>query len=428
MHFTRRQFMGASLAVVSAVSTVPAFLDRPLLAAGLGEDLAAAAAASPDDGRVLVVVQLSGGNDGLNTVVPFGMKEYYDARPRIAIPGADTLELDKNKGVGFNKEMVGLKALYDQGMLAVVQGVGYPNPNRSHFSSMDIWHTADPVTPSGYGWIGKSMDAAREAQGGSLVSPYCVSVGARAPLATVGKNSRAVSFENVNLFRWSGSALHPALEEQYDRMNREEPRRVTDKQAMSDPAAFIARTSLDAQLASDKIRDAVSKPVTMAFPDGPLCNQLKVVAAMIRSDLKTRVYYVNLGGFDTHANQMTGHGRQLRELGQALQAFYRELKATGNQDRVMSMVFSEFGRRVSENASQGTDHGTAGPMFFVGPMVKAGVVGDHPGLTKPELDSGDLKFKVDFRSAYGTVLDQWLKIDSGKALGARYGKLDVLRA
>ncbi len=419
--------MGVSLAVVSAVATVPAFLDRPLLAAGLGEDLAAATGAGVPEDRILVVVQLSGGNDGLNTVVPFGMKEYYDARPRIGIKGADTLLLDNDKGVGLNREMTGLKALYDEGMLAVVQGVGYPNPNRSHFSSMDIWHTADPVTPSGYGWIGKSMDAAREAGGGSQASPYCISIGARAPLATVGKNGRAVSFENINLFRWSGSTLHPALEEQYERMNREEPRLITDKQALADPAAFIARTSLDAQISSDKIRDAVSKPAATGFPDGSLCNQLKVVAAMIRSDLKTRVYYVNLGGFDTHANQPNGHGRQLRELGQALQAFYRELKATGNQDRVLSMVFSEFGRRVGENASQGTDHGTAGPMFFAGPMVKGGVVGSHPGLSKAELDNGDLKFKIDFRSAYGTVLDKWLKVDSTKALGGRFTSVDVLK-
>ncbi len=417
--------MGVSMAVVSAVSTVPAFLDRPLLAAGLEQG--STGSGIPED-RVLVVVQLSGGNDGLNTVVPFGLKEYYEARPRIAIAGPDTLKLDIDKGVGLNKEMTGLKALFDDGMLTVVQGVGYPNPNRSHFSSMDIWHTADPVTPSGYGWLGKSMDAAREATLTGLPAPSCIAIGAKAPLATLGKYNRAVSFENINLFRWSGNSLHPALEQEYERMNREEPKRMSDQQALSDPAAYVARTSLDAQISSDKIRAAVARPVTTAFPDGSLCNQLKLVAAMIRSDLKTRVYYVNLGGFDTHANQPGGHGRQLRELGQGMQAFYKELKATGHQDRVLSMVFSEFGRRVQENASQGTDHGTAGPMFFVGPMVRSGVIGDHPSLSKPELDNGDLKYKVDFRSVYANVLDDWMKIDSNKALGAKFGGVDVLRA
>jgi uncharacterized protein (DUF1501 family) len=425
VQFSRRQFMGVSLAVVSAVSTVPAFLDRQLLAAGLEQGLTGPGV--PED-RVLVVVQLSGGNDGLNTVVPFGLKEYYDARPRIAIAGTDTLRLDPDKGVGLNKEMTGLKGLYDDGMLTVVQGVGYPNPNRSHFSSMDIWHTADPAAPSGYGWIGKSMDAASEAAAlGKLAAPYCVAIGARAPLATLGRSNRAVSFENINLFRWSGATLHPALAQEYDRMNRAEPTRISDQMAQSDPAAFIARTSLDAQISSDKIRDAVGKPVSTAFPDGPLCNQLKLVAAMIRSDLKTRVYYVNLGGFDTHANQNNGQSRQLRELGTAMQAFYRELKATGHQDRVLSMVFSEFGRRVQENASQGTDHGTAGPMFFVGPMVRPGVIGAHPGLAKADLDNGDLKFKIDFRSAYANVLDGWMKINSEKALGAKFGGVDVLK-
>jgi uncharacterized protein (DUF1501 family) len=418
--------MGASLAVVSAVSTVPGFLDRPLLAAAEGQNPWGAGV--PED-RVLVVVQLSGGNDGLNTVVPYGLgSDYYDARPKIGIKQADTLTLDAGMGVGLNREMQGMKDLYDQGMLSVIQAVGYPNPNRSHFSSMDIWHTADPSQPSGYGWLGQTMDVVRQNNQGRLVTPYCVSIGSQAPLATIGKNAKAVSFENVSLFQWSGSQLHPALAAEYERLNRQEPGMMSDEQAARDPVAYIARTSLDAQLASDKIRAAVARPTATPFPPGSLNNQLKLVSAMIRSDLKTRVYYVNLGGFDTHASQLGTHNRQLRELSVALQSFYRELKATGQQDRVLTMVFSEFGRRVAENASQGTDHGTAGPMFLVGPMVRAGVVGAHPSLKKPDLQSGDIVHHTDFRSVYATVLDNWLKVESAKALGARFKTLDVLKA
>ena len=427
---TRREFLHHGVALVSTAATVPAFLHTSALAV-TDPDSAVASKPGVPDHRVLVVVQLSGGNDGLNTVIPVGEKAYYDGRPTIAIAARDALGLDERKGVGLHPSLTGLKGLFDEGLAAVVQGVGYPNPNRSHFASMDIWHAGDTLdgsnagVPKGTGWIGRSLDGkgGGDASAAPLDSTACVCIGDEAPIAAQGRRFAPVAFESAALFRWTGQDLHPALAGPYDQINRGG---VLGSAPATGAAAFVQRTALDAQLASDRIRAAVAnKPVT-SFPNGSLANQLRMVAAMIRAELPTRVYYVAQGGYDTHAGQPNRHANLLAELGNALAAFQTEMRAIGAAERVLTMTFSEFGRRVRQNASAGTDHGAAGPMFLVGPTVRPGVLSDHPSLTR--LDNGDLAHTVDFRSVYATVIDQWLGADSTAVLGRRFAAARVLKA
>ena len=328
--------------------------------------------------------------------------------------------------------MTALKELYDNGLVSIVQGVGYPNPDRSHFKSMDIWQTAERDA-TGDGWLGRYVDSeccgygkgeSGKPEPAKAVEPP-IAIGRTAPLALQGRSSKPVSFESAELFRWSGEDIHEALREPYHALNR----RGQDGSAGSDTNAdFLMRTALDAQISSDKIRKAVAQKSLVPYPGNELGRQLQMVGAMIRADLKTRVYYVTLGGFDTHAGQggaQGRHGNLLANFADSIKAFYADLKAQGNDQRVLTMSFSEFGRRVAQNASGGTDHGTAAPMFLFGPMVRRGVIGSHPSLT--DLDQGDLKYLIDFRSVYAGILEQWLQADSKKVLGATYKPVVAIR-
>ncbi len=427
--FTRRQFLNSSLIMASAAATLPAFLNRSALAMMPGFGLSSMPGV-PED-HILVVVQLSGGNDGLNMVVPYSMDQYYKARPGIGIPAKDVLKLG-DYGVGLHPQMTGIKELYDKGMATVIQGVGYPNPNRSHFKSMDIWQTAD-TTATGDGWLGRYFDAEccgygkgesgkdEKKAGGNQPG---IAIGRAAPLAMQGQRIKPISFESEDLFRWIGQDVHKSLADPYQKLERREVKDTGDDSNSS----FLMRTALDAQVSSDLIRKAVRQKPLVQYPQNELGRQLQMVASMIRAGLPTRVYYVQHGGFDTHAQQGAGNGRHgnlLSQLAQAMKAFYSDLKAQENDGRVLTMSFSEFGRRVAQNASQGTDHGTAAPMFLFGPMVKAGVIGDHPSLT--DLDEGDLKYHIDFRSVYAGVLDGWLKADPKKILEGEYKAVPVIK-
>lgn len=426
--YSRRLFLKHGVALASMASTIPAFIQRSV--AGMlmpGMEGRTSVPGVPQE-RILVVLQLGGGNDGLNTVVPYGMPEYFRARPVLAVsePGGRArgnagvaLQLDASRGLGLNPNLEALKALYDDGLLSIVQGVGYPNPNRSHFASMDIWHTAR-LDGKGDGWIGRYFD---NTCGGTPVPEGAVSVGRAAPLAMMGSVQKPVSFENAQLFRWLGDELHPALRDPYQRMNRAG---VVGDPAPASQRDFLMRTALDAQVSSDRIRAAVAKQPLVRYPQSDIARQLQVVGAMIRDGLGTRVYYVSKGGFDTHANQPGTHGNILRQVSEAMKAFNDDLKAQGNHERVLTLVFSEFGRRVQQNASQGTDHGTAAPMFLMGPMVKGGIVGEHPSLR--DLDQGDLRFGIDFRGVYAAVLEDWMKAPAAKILNGQFQRPPVIRA
>ncbi|MDZ4831428.1 MAG: DUF1501 domain-containing protein [Phycisphaerae bacterium] len=413
--YSRRVFLQQGVTLASLCATVPEFIQ----ASAFG--MLAPQAVQGD--RILVIVQLGGGNDGLNTVVPYGADAYYAARPGLAVaaPGRGqnaAIPLDAAKGIGLHPSLTGLKELFDGEKLAVIQGVGYPNPNRSHFTSMDIWQTAR-TDGKGSGWIGRYFDCTCN---GSPTADGAISIGRSAPLAMVGDVQKPIAFESPEMFRWLGEDLHESLAKPYAEMNRAG---TLDGVAPKSETAFLMRTALDAQVSSDRIRRAVARQAMATYPNSGLALQLRTIAAMIRDGMATRVYYASMSGFDTHAGQAGSHANLMRQFGDALLAFQNDLGAQGNADRVLTMCFSEFGRRVKENGSGGTDHGTAAPMFLVGPKVKAGVLGQHPSLT--DLDQGDLKHTVDFRSVYASLLDDWMHAPAAKVLGGEYSKGSVLR-
>jgi len=420
--FTRRLFIQRGCALASLAATVPYFIEQSALGM-LGDPALSSQPGVPDE-RILVVIQLGGGNDGLNTVVPFGDDEYYRARPQIGIrgPGAAAqngqpaaLALDGARGIGLHPNLAALKDLYDQGLVSVVQGVGYPNPNRSHFTSMDIWQTGR-LDAKGSGWLGRYFDSTC---GGTPKPEAAIAIGRNAPLALEGDVQKPVAFESPSLFRWIGQDLHPSLKDPYDRINRAGA--AASPTGASEPdsqKSFLMRTALDAQLSSDRIRAAAAKDPLVPYPQHPLANQLKMIGAMIRDGMPTRVYYASMGGFDTHGSQLGTHGNLMKQFAESVQAFQRDLKEQRNDARVTTMVFSEFGRRVKQNASGGTDHGTAAPMFLIGAGVRPGVFGNHPSLV--DLDQGDLKYAIDFRCVYASVLEDWMKAPSEKILRARF--------
>jgi uncharacterized protein (DUF1501 family) len=424
--YSRRIFIRQGVMLASFAATLPHFIQESALGMLAPDGSATSSRPGVPDERILVIVQLSGGNDGLNTVIPYGDREYHAARPSLSLGepgkaknGGAALELDRDRGIGLHPNLTGLKELHDDGRLAVVAGVGYPNPNRSHFASMDIWQSGRPEG-KGTGWLGRYVDATCN---GNPAADVAVSVGRTAPLAMLGRTSRPIAFESADLFRWLGADAGGQMEDEYQRMVR--AGELKDVAAGSQES-FLMRTALDAQVTSDRIRAAVKKAPLARYPGSAVAKQLQTVAAMIRDGMKTRVYYVSMGGFDTHANQPNSHGNLMRQLGDAMLAFQNDLKAQGNDGRVMTMCFSEFGRRVRQNASNGTDHGTAGPVFVVGPNVNPGLQGKYPSLT--DLDGGDLKFTTDFRGVYQELLGKWMKAPTREVLGGTYQAPSIVRA
>lgn len=393
----RRRF----LSVGALTATVPAFVSHTGRLLAADKSLA-------DKGRVLVVVQLAGGNDGLNTVIPFRDDAYYKARPRIGVARDKSLKIADD--FALHPEAGDLRKLYDAGRLGVVTNVGYPNPNRSHFRATEIWETATPDKDVLTGWVGRYFDA--ECKG--VASPMLgLQLGEKPAMTFAHARGRAVTLTNPSLFKWDADA-GKAME----RLNRVAP---TDNPQLD----FLQRTGNDTLTLSRKIQDALKDGKTAAeYAPFNFSQSLKVVAQMIAAEVPTRVYYVSLGGFDTHANQDRRHAALLQELGQGLNSFVADLKAAGHLDRTLVMTFSEFGRRVAENEQAGTDHGTAGPMFLAGGAVKAGVHGTRPDLA--DLDDGDLKFKTDFRSVYAAVLADWFGAGAKAVLGGAFKPLPVI--
>lgn len=423
MSHTRRVFLHRGLTLVSAAVTVPTFIDSTVWAMADPLDQKRTQQDSGKDGKILVVVQLSGGNDGLNTVIPYADDEYQRARPALAKRGDAVLKI--NNYIGLNAKLAPLKSLYDDGMATIIQGVGYPNPNRSHFRSMDIWHSGIPekeITTSG--WLGRYFDATCSGE-----DPHPgVCIGESAPLAMKGEKITPLSFERPENYRYNGKDL-----ERYKQLNSgADPSPKSKPEKIITPGSqleFLTRTAMDAQVSSDRILDLVANYQTRSqYPNGEYGNGLKTVAAMIRGNLPTRVYYVTLGGFDTHANQDNRHDRLMEEFANGVSAFWKDMKDQKNEQRVLMMCFSEFGRRVQQNASQGTDHGAAAPMFLLGPAIqkKAGVLGQHPSLTK--LDQGDLIYNIDFRNVYATILQDWMDTPSKPILGQQFKTMPIIKA
>ena len=427
---TRRVFVGRGLTILSAAATLPAFLQRTALAMNNPADqpLTQTGAGRGDD-RVLVVVQLGGGNDGLSTVIPVDNDDYRRARPHLAI--TENL-LPLANSLALHPAMKGMKALYDEGEMGVILGVGYPNPNRSHFRSTAIWETGEPTKIGKRGWLGRCFDA--QCSGADPVAPEAgISIGSLSPVALAGRKFQPVSFQTPEQFQWlpgrGGDKTHQQLREVYRSINGIGPHDTPCPICANQELDFLQRTALDAEISGREIRNAVEKSQNhVSYPVSQLAKSLSLVARMIASNLPTRVYYVSMGGFDTHAQQQKTHDTLMAEISDGLSAFMRDLKAQGLHQRTMVVTFSEFGRRVAENASLGTDHGTAAPMFIFGGGIKSGLIGTQPSLAKENLQMGDLKFSTDFRSVYASILSKWLQADSQKILGHGFKTLDLIKA
>lgn len=414
---TRRVFLRRGLAVLAAAPTLPAFLDQTCLALDQQNDGSRLQQSTGKDGRILVVLQLSGGNDGLNTVIPFADDTYHKVRPTLKVDSDVVHKL--NDFVGLHPNLLPVARLFEKGLGAVVQGVGYPNPNRSHFRSMDIWQSGEPDRAiASNGWIGRYFDNTCNGQ-----DPHPgISMGAELPLAMQGDRVMPLAFERPESYRYRGTDIP-----RYLKLNSAPASASASASLPQSQLDFLHRTAMDAQVSSDEILRVTNlHQPSVQYPTGEFGQGLRTVAAMIGGGLSTRVYYVTLGGFDTHANERARHDQLMKQLGAGLDAFWADMATQGNTDRVLMMTFSEFGRRVAQNASGGTDHGTAAPLFVFGGSLKAGVIGNHPSLT--DLDHGDLKFAIDFRSVYATILQDWMQTPAQPILGGAFSTLPLMKA
>ncbi|HEV8111969.1 MAG TPA: DUF1501 domain-containing protein [Planctomycetota bacterium] len=406
----RRQVLAGASAVFGCFS-----LSASDARTGLRLFLPATGPAGDPTPRTLVVLQLSGGNDGLSTVVPYGDDVYNRSRTATRIDGKDVLRIDGYRGL--HPELKKLKSVYDQGQLAIVEGCGYPEPIRSHFRSMEVWHTAQARGRSaGEGWIGKLCDAA---YGKESTAEFVVHIGASAPYSVYSVSHPAIAFATPEGYRWVST----------DRDDLKAYRASSEKSEGShDGRAVLDRLRgvlAEAQESSIKIRRAAAgyKPKA-EYPQDEFGNSLRAAAAVIDARIGTRVLSIELGGFDSHNNQRNQHDDRMRRLDAGLGAFLEDLRGTSAGDHVVVVAFSEFGRRVKENGSGGTDHGVAAPMFVAGTKVHGGLHGKHPSMT--DLKDGDLVHTTDFRSVYGTLIDEWLGVDSSKVLDARYPRLAIV--
>ena len=396
---SRRDFLRKGLYGIGLTAGLPVLLDRT--SAALTAQALEGTSAESRPERILVVVELSGGNDGLNTVVPFGDDDYYRVRPNLGIPASRVIPIAD--GYGLHPSMAGFERLYKDGMLGVVHGCGYDNPSLSHFSSMGFWHTGVPNGGEPLGWLGRLADGVydHDAQGNMIVN-----IGTRQSLAVQARRHQPLVFNDPRSFRRVGS------ESEKEAIERLRP------QAPANPALeFLAATADNAVESSQFVRDAAAGYRTpIDYGIGGLSPQLRQVAALINAGMPTRLYYVAYQGnsFDTHVHQADPHSRLLAYTADAIRGFMDDLKRIGRAGDVAMMVFTEFGRRVEENASLGTDHGTATPMFVVGPGVAAGLHGRHPSLT--DLDDGNLKMTTDFRRVYASMIEGWLGFEDSASI------------
>jgi uncharacterized protein (DUF1501 family) len=401
----RRNFLETTGLATAGSLLIPSFLKAY-------EAQAMAGQLAPKTGKVLVVVQLSGGNDGLNTVVPYRNDIYYRERPTVAI-GRDKV-LTLNDEVGLNPALEPLRALYDDGLLTVINNVGYPNPDRSHFRSMDIWQTgsnADDYLSTG--WLGRYLDQSGAAGSGTFSKPYqTLEIDDTLSLALKGDRLNGLALlDPRKLFNQTRSPLVAELSHQ----------RTHDHAVADYLYKTLAETTSSATYLHEKTK--ITAP-SQTYPNHELGSRLRTVAQLIRAGVETQVYYVSIGGFDTHINQPGQQERLLRQYAEAVGTFMQDMKAAGRVQDVLLMTFSEFGRRVKQNGSNGTDHGTANNVFLLGGTGNRRVYNPAPNLTN--LDDGDLRYTVDFRSIYATLLQDWLGADDVAILGQKFDRLNLV--
>jgi uncharacterized protein (DUF1501 family) len=408
MASTRRAFINQTLGIAVLGGSLPSFLPSAASAQTLPS-----LGSTIDPDNVLLVIQMGGGNDGLNTVIPYTDDAYRRARPAISIAENAVLKIDDR--IGLNPVMAPMDDLFKNGRLAIVQGVGYPNPNRSHFEATQIWETASPENPVSSGWLGRYLDLTVK-QSSSNADPAklfsAVTLGDTVPTALIAQHVDVPAIGALNTFGYNSGK---------DNASKSTAGQLYDgaKPGQSPYLAMIQDTARTAMHGGDILRAKVAgyKPA-VEYPKDGFSQQLQLAAQIVGSNLGTKIIFVSIGSFDTHANQRAQQDRLLGYMASGLHAFYADLAAHQLDERVLAMTFSEFGRRVTQNASNGTDHGTAMPLFIAGGKVKGGVYGDHPSLT--DLDNGDLKHAIDFRSVYATVVEKWLGRSTSGIIAGTY--------
>ncbi|RYY50223.1 MAG: DUF1501 domain-containing protein [Chitinophagaceae bacterium] len=397
MNFKRREFLQVG-SLATATLMLPKFLkafEKPNMV--------------PPGNKVVVVIQFSGGNDGLNTVVPITNDIYFKERPRLAITKSEALTLTGD--VGLNPALEAFKGLYDDGSLSILNNVGYPNPDRSHFRSMDIWHSASKADEYLYtGWLGRYLD---HQCAGCDKPTQVLEIDDVLSLALKGNDKNGLAFTDPRrLYSSSNERFYKEINQAH--------------QSSEETVDYLYKTMSETLSSADYIfKQSKLSASSTVYPATELGKNLKTISSLIMSDINTKVYYVSLGSFDTHVNQQAQQKRLFTELNDAVKAFTSDLKKNGRFEDVLMMTFSEFGRRVSQNASNGTDHGTANNMFFIsGGLKEKGILNEMPNLT--DLNDGDLKHKVDFKDVYATVLNKWLGSDDKKILGRQYDHLKFI--
>jgi uncharacterized protein (DUF1501 family) len=407
---TRRDFLQGGLGLVGVSTVLPGFLIRSAMAAPAGVQA----------NQVAVVIEMAGGNDTLSTLIPYAHKAYVEGRRTTRVPESEVIKLDA--ALGFHPRLKGFKELLDEGRLGILPGVGYPHPNYSHFTSMDIWHVADergrcPDVP--YGWIGRAVD---KGFGDKSEPILAVAVGAgKSPPALKGPRHCGISFRQPESFRYTGDKNDAGRLGLYKKLHEHPVAHPGDN------LDFVTRTAIAANASSEEIRrQAGAYQPKIEYPDTRLGRSLRAIAALISGGLGTRIYYTAQTGYDTHSNQRGQHDRLLGELNDAVFAFQQDLAKQRQDQRVLTFTFSEFSRNIKENGSLGTDHGHAGAMFFFGPKIKPGLRGAYPSLDDiHQVRNGALKHNMDFRSVYSTVLEKWLGVKAEPILGA-YPLVDIL--
>jgi len=376
----------------------------------------------PPGNKVVVILQLSGGNDGLNTVIPVRNDIYYKARPRLGIEKTKALLL--NEETGLHPSLTAFKGFYDDGSLGIINNVGYPNPDRSHFRSMDIWHTGSESNEYlATGWIGRYLDAqcppvpnGTFGRGNGCDKPtQAIEIDDVLSLAMKGENIKGIAVKDPR--RLYGTSNEKFFKDVLKNRNGE---------AGEQPVDYLYKTMAETLSSADYIfKQSKMHPTSAEYPKTELGNSLKTIASLIFSDINTKVYYVSLGSFDTHINQQFQQQNLFTQMNDAVETFVQDMKDNNRFNDVLLFTFSEFGRRVSQNASGGTDHGTGNNMFIVsGGLKQKGLINEMPDLA--DLDEGDLKYKVDFKNVYATILNKWLGADDVKILNQKFDHLHFI--
>jgi uncharacterized protein (DUF1501 family) len=407
---TRRRFLVRTLQASSLFAVgplVPEFVHNTARAAGAGKD------------TVLVIIEMTGGNDGLNTVIPYADDLYQKARSSLRHTKEQVVKVDDT--IGLNPGMRSFGQLLQKGQLAIVQGVGYPNPNRSHFESMDIWQSAE-VGPrkTNTGWVARGASDLQDKRGSIPI----LQVGPeKLPLALRGAAGGVASLNNQNPIQLNLGPGTPAQHRERRQLLADLAQEDAEKGSM---LQFVQRRELQTYSTLDRLEEVLKgTSFGVGFPGTRLGQKMQLITRLIERGFGTRVFYVAIDGFDTHSGQRETHQRLLQELADAVTFLFTNLQRSGDDKRVLVMTFSEFGRRVQENGSKGTDHGSGSCLFVAGPGVKGGPVTKHPSLK--DLNQGDLRYHTDFRQVYATLLDRWLGVDSRMVLGGKFASLDLLR-